>query len=295
LNSTLASQVDKSSTERKDRLAAMSLTLQGIKSLGLVWSLGDAGAKPLQGGLLSLQVEDAEASLRALEAYARFKPGNGEAMSSERGVHLGRTLLKLVVPTPKPAVPKEGEEPKKPMVDPSAIFGKDPLATLLWAYDPHTVLVGFGEAPAAFAAPLEALDHPEKSMGHQPAFALTQDLLGSEQQLQLFLSLQDILGAVTRMLPIPIELPATAKTAPPLGMGFSLGSPGITIRAVAPGETVELVGAILESAMKMSKGAKEGAKTETKVEVTTAEESAGQPAPKKTRAKTTKNTTKKKG
>ena len=300
LNSTLASRGATASAERKERLAAMSQTLQGLKSFAFVWSLGDQGdpgaasSKPLQGAVISLQVEDAEASLRALEAYAKLKPESGEALTSERGEHMGRTLLKLVVPPPKPAVPKEGEEPKRPMVDPSAIFGKEPVATLLWAYDPHTVLVGFGDAPTAFASSLQALEHPEKSLERLPAFALTQDMLGSEQQMQVYLSLQDIIGAVTRMLPIPIELSASAKTAPPLGLGFSLASSGITVRAVAPGETVELVGAILESAMKMGQEAKAGAKAGVEVQETPGEEKTEQPTPKKAPVKT-KKATKKKG
>lgn len=301
LNSTFASRGAAASAEQKERLAAMGRMLQGVKSFAFVWSLGDpgepgaAGPKPLQGAVLSMQVEDAEASLRALEAYAKLKPESGEPMASERGDHMGRTLLKLVVPAPRPDVPKEGEEPKRPMVDPLAIFGKEPVATLLWAYDPHTVLVGFGEAPTAFASSLQALEHPEKSLGRLPAFALTQDMLGNEQQMQVYLSLQDIIGAVTRMLPLPIELSANAKTAPPLGLGFSLASTGITVRAVAPGETVELVGTILESAMKMSQGAKAGAKAELKPEEIPAEEKAEKSAPRKAPARTTKKTAKKKG
>ena len=188
-----------------------------------------------------MQVEDAEASLRALESYAKLKPESGEPMTSERGEHMGRTLLKLVVPPPKPAVPKEGEEPKRPMVDPSAIFGKEPVATLLWAYDPHTVLVGFGDVPTAFASSLQALEHPEKSLGHLPAFALTQDLLGREQQMQVYQSLQDIIGAVTRMVPLPSNFPQAPRPRRP--WDWAAFSSGITIRAVAPGETVELVGA----------------------------------------------------
>ena len=297
LNSTLASRGATASVERKERLAAMSQTLQGLKSFGFAWGLGDqgaVGAKPIQGAVASLQVDDAEASLRALEAYAKLKPESGEAMTSERSAYMGRTLLKLVVPSPRPQTPKEGEELKRPMVDPSAIFGKDPLATLLWAYDPHTVLVGFGDASTAFASSIQALENPEKGLGSLPAFALTQDMLGSEQQVQLFLSLQDIIGAVTRMLPIPIELSASAKTAPPLGLGFSLASSGIMLRAVAPGETVELVGTILESGLKMSQEAKVGAKAETKVEETSGEEKVERPAPKKAPAKT-KKPAKKKG
>ncbi|MBL0312628.1 MAG: hypothetical protein IPP78_07935 [Holophagaceae bacterium] len=242
---------------------------------------------------MSMQVDDAEASLKALEAYAKLKPESGEPMTSERGEHLGRTLIKLVVPSPKPAAPKEGEEPKRPMVDPSAIFGKEPVATLLWAYDAHTVLVGFGDTATAFTSSLQALEHPEKSLGRLPAFALTQDMLGSDQQMQIFLSLQDIIGAVTRMLPIPFELSASAKTAPPLGLGFSLASSGMTLRAVAPGETVELVGSILESAMKMSQEAK-AAKAETKTEESSTEETNEKPAPKKAPVKA-KKTVKKKG
>lgn len=300
LNSTSASQGAADTAGQKERLAALGGVLQGLKSFAFVWSLdapgepGAASQKPLQGALLSLQVEDAEASLRALEAYARLKPESGESMASERGEHLGRTLLKLVVPTPKPAAPKEGEERKRPMVDPSAIFGKDPVATLLWAYDPHTVLVGFGDAPAAFASSIQALEHPEKSLGQLPAFALTQDMLGTEQQMQVYLSLQDILGAVTRMLPIPIELSASARTAPPLGLGFSLAASGITVRAVAPGETVELVGTILESAMKMSQAAKAGAKADMSPEEASEEEKTEKPAPKKAPAKSAKKTVKKK-
>ena len=214
-------------------------------------------------------------------------------MTSERGEHLGRTLLKLVVPSPKAAAPKEGEAPKNPMLDPSALFGKEPVATLLWAYDAHTLLVGFGDAPTAFASSLQALEHPEKSLGRMPAFALTQDLLGSDQQLQLFLSLQDIIAAVSRIFPLPIELPASAKTAPPLGLGFSMASSGMTLRAVAPGETVELVGSILEAGMKASQEAK-AAKAGMKAEETSGEEKADQPAPKKAPVKI-KKTVKKKG
>lgn len=284
LNSTLASRGATASIERKERLSAMSQTLQGIKSFGFVWSLGEQSAKLLQGAVVSLQVEDAETSLKALEAYSKLKPESGEPMTSERSDYLGRTLLKLVVPSPKLEAPKEGEAPKNPMLDPSAIFGKEPVTTLLWAYDPHTVLVGFGEASTAFAASLQALEHPEKSLGHLPAFALTQDMLGSEQQMQVFLSLQDIIGAVTRMLPIPFELSASAKTAPPLGLGFSLAASGITLRAVAPGETVELVGSILDSAMKLSQDAK-AAKTGTKAEETPGEEKVEKPEPKKAPAK----------
>ena len=295
LNSTLAARGAMASAARKERLAGMSQMLQGLKTFGFVWGLDPQSAKPLQGAVLSMQVEDAEASLRALEAYAKLKPESGEAMTSERGGYLGRTLIKLVVPSPKPEAKKEGEEQQKPMVDTSAIFGKEPLATLLWAYDTHTVLVGFGDPPDAFAASLQALENPEKGLGRLPAFALTQDMLGGEQQMQVFLSLQDIIGAVGRMLPIPIELPASAKTAPPLGLGFNLGSSGMTLRAVAPGETVELVGAILESAMKMSQGAKTEVKAEPKPEEMPAEENAEQPAPKKSPAKTTKKTAKKKG
>ncbi len=289
LNSTLASGGAAASLEQKERLAAMSQTLQGLKSFGLVWGFDPQSAKPIQGAVLSLQVDDSEASLRALEAYTKLKPESGEAMTSERGNHMGRTLIKLVVPSLKPEAPKDGEQPKRPMVDTSAIFGKEPIATLLWAYDPHTVLVGFGEAPSAFAASLEALEHPEKSLGRQPAFALTQDMLGSEQQMQLFLSLQDIIGVVGRMLPVPIELSASAKTAPPLGLGFNLASSGIMLRAVAPGETVELVGTILESAMKMGRDPKAEAKAETKIEETTGEEKAEKPAPKKAPGKNKKS------
>ncbi len=288
LNSTLASPGAAVSAERKERLAVMSRTLQGIKSFGLVWGFDAQSTKPVQGAVMSLEVDDAEASLRALEAYTKLKPESGEAMTSERGVHLDRTLLKLVVPSPKPEAPKDGGEPKKPLLDASALFGKEPIATLLWAYDPHTVLVGFGDASSAFAASLEALEHPEKSLGRLPAFALTQDLLGNEQQGQLFLSLQDLIGAVGRMLPLPIELSSSAKTAPPLGLGFGLASSGITLRAVAPGETVELVGTILDSALKMSQGPKTEAKTETKAEETTAEEKLEKPAPKKAPGKNKK-------
>lgn len=293
LNSTLAARGDTASAESKARLAAMNQLLQGLKSFSFVWSLGEPNAKPLQGAVVSLQVEDAETSLRALEAYSRLKPEGGEPMTAERGEHLGRTLLKLVVPSPKPAAAKDGETPKNPMLDPSALFGKEPVATLLWAYDAHTLLVGFGNAPTAFAASLQALEHPEKSLGRLPAFALTQDLLGSEQQMQLFLSLQDIIAAVSRIFPLPIELPASAKTAPPLGLGFSLASSGMNLRAVAPGETVELVGSILEAAMKASQEAK-AAKAGTKAEETSVEEKADQPAPKKAPART-KKAAKKKG
>ena len=287
LNSTLASKGAAASAEQKERLAAMSQLLQGLKSFGFVWSLGEPSAKPLQGAVMSLQVDDAETTLKALEAFAKLKPESGGPMTSERGEHLGRTLLKLVVPPPKAAAPKEGEAPKNPMLDPSALFGKAPVATLLWAYDAHTLLVGFGDAPTAFDSSIQALEHPEKSLGRMPAFALTQDLLGGEQQVQLFLSLQDIIGAVSRIFPLPIELPGSAKTAPPLGLGFSLASSGMTLRAVAPGETVELVGSILEAAMKASQEAK-AAKTGTRTEETPGEEKADQPAPKKAPAKTKK-------
>lgn len=292
LNAKLASKGAAASAEQKERLAAMSQLLQGLKSFGFVWSLGELSAKPLQGAVVSLQVEDAETSLKTLEAYAKLKPESGEPLTSERGEHLGRTLLKLVVPSPKAAAPKEGEAPKNPMLDPSALFGKEPVATLLWAYDAHTLLVGFGDAPTAFASSLQALEHPEKSLGRMPAFALTQDLLGSDQQVQLFLSLQDIIAAVSRIFPLPIELPASAKTAPPLGLGFSLASSGMTLRAVAPGETVELVGSILEAGMKASQEAK-AAKAGMKAEETSVEEKADQPAPKKAPVKTKKTVKKK--
>ncbi len=284
LNSTMASQGAAATAEGKERLTAMSQTLQGLKSFGFVWGLGDPSAKPLQGAIASLQVEDAEASLKALEAYAKLKPANGEAMTPERGDYQGRTLLKLAVPPPKAKAPKEGEEPPRPMLDPFAIFGKEPVATVFWAYDPHTVLMGFGDPAAAFAPSLDALEHPEKSLGRAPAFALTQDMLGSDQQLQVFLSLQDIIGAVSRAFPLPIPLSASAKSAPPLGLGFGLAPTGITIHAVAPGETVELVGTILESAMKMSQEMK-AAKAEPKAAETPSEEKAEEPAPKKAPAK----------
>ncbi len=264
LASTLASQGGDATPERRARLAAMNRTLQGMKSLGFVWSLGAEGAKPLQGSVLTMQVEDAEASLRAYEAYSKLKPEIGEAMTSERGEHLGRALLKLVVQPPKPEAAKEGEEPKKSIVNPAAFFGSEPVSTLVWAYDSHTLLVGFGEAATAFAQPIEALEHPEHGLGRQPAFALTQDMLGldrPEQQMQIYFSLQDIIGAVGRILPISIPLSDSAKTAPPLGLGFSLTSAGMTLRAVAPGETVELVGTILGSAMKMSQDAKAAVNT----------------------------------
>jgi hypothetical protein len=285
LNATLESQGAAVSAERKER---MSQILHGLKSFGLVWGLDPQSVKPIQGAVLSMQVEDAETSLRALEAYAKLKPESGEAMTTERSDHMGRTLLKFVVPSAKPKTPQEGEEPKNPMLDPLAIFGKEPVATLLWAYDPHTLLVGFGDAGTAFTSSLEALEHPEKSLGQLPAFALTQDMLGSEQQMQLFLSLQDIVGALGRMLPIPIELSASAKTAPPLGLGFGIASSGLTLRAVAPGETVELVGTILESAMKMSRNPKPEVTAEPKAEETTGEEKAEQPAPKKAPGKNKK-------
>ncbi len=290
LNSTLTSQGVVVSAERKEQRAAMGQLLNGLKSFGFVWGLGNQSAKLLQGAVLSLQVEDAETSLKALETYLKLKPESGEATASERTVYLGRTLVKLAVAIPKPQAPTEGEAPKNPMLDPSAIFGKEPLETLLWAYDPHTVLIGFGDAPTAFAASLDALEHPEKSLGRLPAFALTQDLLGSEQQVQVFLSLQDIIGAVARMLPIPIELPTSGKTAPPVGLGFSLAASGITMRAVAPGETVELVGFILDSALKMS----QGAKAEIKTVETSGEENTEKPAPKKAPLKSKKIAKKKK-
>ncbi len=256
LASTLEARSGSTSPEIKQHSQALIRTLQGLKALGFVWTLGAESARPLQAAVLSLQVENASASLDAYAAYAQLKPESGEAMASERGDYLGRALLKLSVPVPKPAAPKEGEASTPALVNPAALFGPEPLTTLVWAYDPHTLLVGFGEPATAFGPPIQALEHPETGLGRQPAFALTQDMLGADQQMQIFLSLQDIIGAAGRVFPLNIPLPASAKTAPPLGLGFSLAASGLIVRAVAPAETAELVGSLLESALKMSQDAK---------------------------------------
>lgn len=295
LASSFASAEVKSTPERDAKLAMMQESLRGLKSFGFIWAMNPSAAgpgKPLQGALLTLQVEDAEAALKTFAAYAKANPSEGGAALPEVSEFKGHTLLKLQVPAPKASTPAEGEAPKASPINPSAIFGKDPLPTLAWAYDAHTVLVGFGEAEQAFGPSILAIEQPEKSLGRQPAFALTQDMLGGEQQMQIFINLQGLLTAIGTLFPVPIQLPDSAKDAPPLGFGIALGNGGLSVKAVAPAETVELVGNIVESAMKISEDAKKAKGEAAPAE--TADPSA-EPAPETPLPAKGKKASKKKG